>query len=143
MPNAFISSVAISFVPINKNLGSMTLLVLRSGNVLVGEDGNFFYLVGTECPINSSGALNRMMRYRVTDTSKCERGTILASVEYKNAVLTGYEVVNRLLREVGLIFPVPNKLLTFPMVIIIMSSAPRDSDIAEDVVVLTVPVVSV
>lgn len=108
MPDALVTGVSIAFVTIHKHLGSLALFELGARNILVGEDGCFFDFLGAEGPINSRRAFNRTMGYRMTDTRKCEGSTIFASVKHKNSILARYEILNRLLSEMGLILPMPD-----------------------------------
>lgn len=108
MSDAFVSSVSIPFVSIHKDLCSLTFLVLGTGNILVSEDWSCFYFLGTKRPVDSNRVFYRAVGYRVTDTSECEGSTIFSSIEHKNPILAGYEILNGLLPEMGLILPMPD-----------------------------------
>lgn len=70
MPDTFIASMTIPFVPVYKNLRSMAFRVFGSRHILIGVNWSLFDLLGAKCPIYSCGTFDRAVRYRMSDTGK-------------------------------------------------------------------------
>lgn len=83
------------------------------------------------------------MRDRHTYARIGERSTVYFTIKNQYPIFPGNKVLNRLLTEVGLALAVPYKLLTVPIVVVIMPGPARNTDITEDEVVLVVAMVSV
>lgn len=141
--DTLIPGFAVPLVPIHHDRCPMTFLILHPRDIFISKHRGRFELIGAECPVDSRGTFYVHVGERVTNTRKSKWRAIFASVENKYLAFPGHHVLYGTLPKVRLCLPVPNKPLSFPMIIIIMAGTPWNPDVAEDVVVTAVPMISV
>lgn len=71
-----------------------------------------------------------------------KRRPVQFPVNYQHLVFARDQVLDSRLLEVRLILPVPDELFTFPIVVVVMTGPPGNPDVAEDVVIGAMPMIS-